>query len=106
MLLLIPYGKEQGWTLIILCIENMLICLCKFVDIAERNKLDTFEDRVFTYCEARETDTSCLLMHEELWKVFSELKNLWKLAKTKSPPPYPVREPELKVLVYTELKKR
>lgn len=61
----------------------MLICLCKFVDIAERNKLDTFEDRVFTYCEARETDTSCLLMHEE-----------------------PVREPELKVLVYTELKKR
>lgn len=84
----------------------MLICLCKFADIAERNKLDTFEDRVFTYCEARETDTTCLFMHEEIWKVFSELKNLWKLAKTKLPPPYPVREPELKVLVYTELKKR
>ncbi|KAI0122483.1 hypothetical protein F4814DRAFT_408884 [Daldinia grandis] len=78
----------------------------KFRDIAERNKLETFEDMAYTYCEAREADTSCLTTHDEMWKAFSELKNLWDVAKTILPPIYPVREPELKVLVYTEAKKR
>ncbi|KAI0843913.1 hypothetical protein F5Y00DRAFT_267093 [Daldinia vernicosa] len=81
----------------------------KLRDIAERNKLETFEDKVNTYCEAREADTTCLTMHDEIWEVFGELKDLWrliKLIKTKVPSPYQLREPELKVLVYTELHKR
>ncbi|KAI1464821.1 uncharacterized protein F4812DRAFT_140312 [Daldinia caldariorum] len=77
----------------------------KFLDIARRDKLDSFEDKRFTYYEVQEKDTSCLLIHEELWNVFSDLKDLWAVAKSKVPPPYQVREPKLKVLVYAESKK-
>ncbi|KAK6953695.1 hypothetical protein Daesc_006000 [Daldinia eschscholtzii] len=85
-----------------------LECTNKYVqlpDIARRDKLDSFTDRDFTYYEVQEKDTSCLVIHEKLWKVFNDLKDLWTLAKNKVPPPYKIREPKLKVLVYAESKK-